>query len=314
MKKTFIVALALLVWVALPAQNNRPQGLTKENIEKFKDSAKERIRSEHIAYLTAELELSPEEAQAFWPVYNQAADKQRAQHCEVSAAKKALKAAVKEGKMGMVDKYRGNFEKCVEKYVKECLKDVLMQPTGEAPLCVAWKRSDPFELEGTAILITDMVFDIIEYPDQITTDPDPVEALNIYLKKLLPDAFVLGIDEVQDTRIATNESPVIYVRMVSYENDHISMALTWINCVMEIHLIAPSPDRRIKHTRTVATALNLDGEIALTDGAPLRFTGIQARNARDYLVAGQITVSAQYILSRIKEDAPMIDNIVVKGR
>ena len=98
MKKTFIVALALLVWVALPAQNNRPQGLTKENIEKFKDGAKERIRSEHIAYLTAELELSPEEAQAFWPVYNQAADKQRAQHCEVSAAKKALKAAVKEGK------------------------------------------------------------------------------------------------------------------------------------------------------------------------------------------------------------------------
>ena len=202
----------------------------------------------------------------------------------------------------------------IEDLVKECLKDVLMQPTGEAPLCVAWKRSDPFELEGTAILITDMVFDIIEYPDQITTDPDPVEALNIYLKKLLPDAFVLGIDEVQDTRIATNESPVIYVRMVSYENDHISMALTWINCVMEIHLIAPSPDRRIKHTRTVATALNLDGEIALTDGAPLRFTGIQARNARDYLVAGQITVSAQYILSRIKEDAPMIDNIVVKGR
>lgn len=31
--------------------------------------------------------------------------------------------AVKDGSMGMVDKYRGNFSKCVEKYVKEVLKD-----------------------------------------------------------------------------------------------------------------------------------------------------------------------------------------------
>ena len=31
--------------------------------------------------------------------------------------------AVKENAMGMVDKFRGSFDKCVEKYVKECLKD-----------------------------------------------------------------------------------------------------------------------------------------------------------------------------------------------
>ena len=31
--------------------------------------------------------------------------------------------AVKDGSMGMVDKYRGSFSKCVEKYIKEMLKD-----------------------------------------------------------------------------------------------------------------------------------------------------------------------------------------------
>ena len=31
--------------------------------------------------------------------------------------------AVRDGRMGMVDKYRGSFEKCVEKYVKDQLKD-----------------------------------------------------------------------------------------------------------------------------------------------------------------------------------------------
>ncbi len=31
--------------------------------------------------------------------------------------------AVQDGKMGMVEKYRGNFDKCIEKYVKDQLKD-----------------------------------------------------------------------------------------------------------------------------------------------------------------------------------------------
>lgn len=31
--------------------------------------------------------------------------------------------AVRDGAMGIADKYRGKFEKCVEKYVKDCLKD-----------------------------------------------------------------------------------------------------------------------------------------------------------------------------------------------
>ena len=33
---------------------------------------KEKIQSEKIAFLTTEIGLTPEEAQAFWPVYNQA--------------------------------------------------------------------------------------------------------------------------------------------------------------------------------------------------------------------------------------------------
>ena len=38
--------------------------------EKFDDNWKERMRSEKIAFLTLELNITPEEAQVFWPVYN----------------------------------------------------------------------------------------------------------------------------------------------------------------------------------------------------------------------------------------------------
>ena len=98
MKRILLAALALMVCVSLPAQNNKQQGFTKEDVQRFKDNAKERIRAEHIAYLTAELDLTPEEAQVFWPIYNKASDEQRAQHKAFSEAKKALRLAVKEGR------------------------------------------------------------------------------------------------------------------------------------------------------------------------------------------------------------------------
>ena len=60
------VAACLLMAVTLFAQ---PQG-HKQNEEQRKKEF-ERIQSEKIAFITQELDLSPEEAQVFWPVYNQ---------------------------------------------------------------------------------------------------------------------------------------------------------------------------------------------------------------------------------------------------
>lgn len=57
----------------------------------------EKMMSEKIGYLTAELELTPEEAQAFWPVYNKIAEKNREQNKAVGEAYKALTQALKEG-------------------------------------------------------------------------------------------------------------------------------------------------------------------------------------------------------------------------
>ena len=57
----------------------------------------EKMMSEKIGYLTAELELTPEEAQVFWPVYNKIAEKNKEQNKAVGEAYKALTQALKEG-------------------------------------------------------------------------------------------------------------------------------------------------------------------------------------------------------------------------
>ena len=58
----------------------------------------EKIRSEKIAFITSELNLTPEEAQVFWPVYNQV-DKERDEAIRrVFRSYKAVEDAVAAGK------------------------------------------------------------------------------------------------------------------------------------------------------------------------------------------------------------------------
>ena len=67
MKKFFAFSICLFAAVVLFAQ---PQGGPKPD-ENQRKKEFERIQAEKIAFITQELDLSPEEAQVFWPVYNQ---------------------------------------------------------------------------------------------------------------------------------------------------------------------------------------------------------------------------------------------------
>lgn len=102
MKKFALAALALLAAITLSAQQSQgrseKKSFSKEDVEKFKQNAQNRIQSEHIAYLTSELELTPEEAEKFWPVYNKAHKEQMENNQNYRKALKALKLVLKEGK------------------------------------------------------------------------------------------------------------------------------------------------------------------------------------------------------------------------
>ncbi len=66
--------------------------------ERFQNDWKERMMSEKIAFLTIEMGITPEEAQVFWPVYNQV-DKERDEAIRrVFRTSKALEDAVSAGK------------------------------------------------------------------------------------------------------------------------------------------------------------------------------------------------------------------------
>lgn len=56
----------------------------------------EKMKSEKIAFITTELELTPEEAQVFWPVYNQIAEEARKSNKTAAEAFKALTDALED--------------------------------------------------------------------------------------------------------------------------------------------------------------------------------------------------------------------------
>lgn len=57
----------------------------------------DRIKSEKIAFITAELELTPQEAEAFWPIYNQIEKSKLESQKVVMASYKSLADALNSG-------------------------------------------------------------------------------------------------------------------------------------------------------------------------------------------------------------------------
>ncbi|MBR6869808.1 MAG: hypothetical protein IKM93_08335 [Bacteroidales bacterium] len=106
MNKFFALTLCLFASVLLFAQ---PQG--KPNEEQRKKDW-ERLQAEKIAFITQELDLTPEEAQVFWPVYNQCWKEVLASHKATREAFAGIRGKQAEG---LTDK---EMEKKLDAYIQ----------------------------------------------------------------------------------------------------------------------------------------------------------------------------------------------------
>ena len=109
MKKVFSVLCALAIFaVGAFAQGNQgPQPPRRGGDNGWR----ERVRSEKVAFLTQEIDLTESEAQVFWPIYNEI---QKAQRESFEATQKAYMAMEK----GVQEKKSGKeMEKLVHAYI-----------------------------------------------------------------------------------------------------------------------------------------------------------------------------------------------------
>ncbi len=191
----------------------------------------------------------------------------------------------------------------IEPIVRDCLRDVILKPTGGTPYCFAWARTDAFtidEKKGSATIGSEVRFDILEYPSQETSDPDPIMAVNKYIKELYPECLIMGYDRMEEITEATAGRPVIYCRLISADKSEETNTVAWMDSRIAIHILCPESETRLKVAAAIANRISLDGEIIMLDHSPMFVKRLQANYKSDYLRDGQIFVTGHYGLLRYK--------------
>ena len=82
-----------------------------------------------------------------------------------------------------------------------CLCDVIMAPQEQPPYSLAWVTSETFEatkqLDKSARVIgVTVTFDLYALPQQETTDPDPILAMNAFTNRWSNAVTVIGSDRM----------------------------------------------------------------------------------------------------------------------
>lgn len=202
----------------------------------------------------------------------------------------------------------------IETAIKECFRDVLLYPDDGGPYSFAWARTDPFLLEGN-VIGQEISIDMMEYSPQETTDPDPVVALNQYIKELYPDAAVIGVDRLGEIT-DTSEKPVFYCRLTALNkvNGNNMNTVAWMDCRIAVHFLCPDKSKNIKMIAAVAQRIAVDERIILLDRSPMNISEVQLDRQADYLKSGQLYVTGRYgvLKYKAKEHAIMKNVILSK--
>ncbi|MCM1559643.1 MAG: hypothetical protein NC123_08865 [Butyrivibrio sp.] len=191
----------------------------------------------------------------------------------------------------------------IEPIIKDCLRDVILKPEGGTPYCFAWARTDAFSIDekkGDVTIGSEIRFDILEYPSQETSDPDPIMAINQYIKGIYPECLIMGYDRMEEITEATAERPVIYCRLLSADKAEETNTVAWMDGRIAVHILCPDSGIRLKMAAAIANSISLDGEIIMLDYSPMFVKRLQANYKSDYLKDGQIFVTGHYGLLRYR--------------
>lgn len=210
----------------------------------------------------------------------------------------------------------------IEPYIRECLKNLIVKPDGNSCYAFAWAKTEMFDIlsSGQArgasprIIGATVRFDILEYSQQETTNPDPEAAVRRWLKDLEPLAFVLNEDDIDMFYEPSGERPAFYVRIASYKTNRITYAIAWLDCTFSIHVIAPEPEIRNSWVRWLADQLNIAGEIIMLDDSIMLIHEISVDTSADYLSKGQINVKAEYSISRLGAEPHPLSQTTTKEK
>ena len=116
-------------------------------------------------------------------------------------------------------------DKEIEARLIELISGTFYTGNDEATIYTEWEQSDDFTVENNAqhnthpeVYGISVTFGLMEFPEQITTSPDPVQGLNAWTKQHFPLMTVISYDLMPPIWKPTDENPAIYWRFEGTAN------------------------------------------------------------------------------------------------
>lgn len=182
---------------------------------------------------------------------------------------------------------------------------------GNEVIALAWNATSGFQETRNDKLINGvtLTFDVLYFPSQLTTNPDPVEAINRWTKERVQDALVIGIDELPESW-TPRENPTIYWRLGNIGPSTLypdTFHCTWHSVDLSGHIMIDDTNTRLTVCKVLVDKLAASEPVIMADKSPMFITRIAARTANDAIKTGQITVSASYGVLRKYQKAPILN-------
>lgn len=202
----------------------------------------------------------------------------------------------------------------IEPVVRSCLKDIFVQAE-ETAYCFAWSRTDVFDLKDKdsspyiKVYGIDLTFDMFSFSSQITYDPDPILAMSVYLKKLIPNATQIGIDYIENYFKASVQTPAFSFSLDSVQKEQETYTVTWLLAEISIHVFAANSEERLRWTTYIMNQLSATRRIIMLDNSPMDIKEIKLDNKLDYLTSGQLKLVVRFGLLKYIEQSQRVQKI-----
>lgn len=210
----------------------------------------------------------------------------------------------------------GQVPEALEPVVKSLL-DGYFFASGELMIAAKWRSTkyftEPVKKGGGCTLL----FHLLEFPRQETTEPDPVALLNRFLKTQYPHAFVVGVDPVEARAWRpTALRPVLYWSL--RENrpcSHIpgTYACSWTTAVMELSIFAGDKNSAAAIAKHIDSVLAVDKRLLFADQSPLMMDLVRVKALAQPPGEGQLYLEASYGELRPASMANPIEKINTAG-
>lgn len=197
----------------------------------------------------------------------------------------------------------GNLEREMEEIMKKKLDGTFFRKN-QVTTCASWLHSNTYRSQvnkksmETSVVETfgiTMEFDLLDFYPQCTSRPDPVEGANAWLKKRFSSLIVLGVDEIPPVWKPLPHEVAVYWRFLAYEGDmRQGFSVNWYLGKLALHLFSGSLVNRNACLKSLVEALQVDGEILLSDKSPMFVKKLQVNHGGDPLREGQLLLLGEY--------------------